>query len=147
MVGVQAEGASPIARAFWKRKRDNTSRFGDPETVASAIRIGNPASWKKALAALKESEGMSPDSLGRADNAARRTFLPPGKGLFVEPASATPIAAMREIGSKFEKDALMVCVATGNGLKDQESIEADIEATPLVSSGPALVELFRKMTD
>jgi threonine synthase len=144
MVGVQAEGASPIARAFWKGS-DTITPVRSPETVASAIRIGNPASWKKALAALRESEGMvltvSDEQIIRA-----RKTLASKEGIFVEPASATPIAALSEVGAKFEKDALVVCVATGNGLKDQESIAADIEATPLVSNGPALLDLFRRLT-
>ena len=65
----------------------------------------------------------------------------------MEPASATPIAALSEIGTKLEKRCSVVCVATGNGLKDQESIEVDIEATPLISDGAALVELFTKLTN
>ncbi|MDA4133564.1 MAG: threonine synthase, partial [Thaumarchaeota archaeon] len=144
MVGVQAEGAAPIARAFWKGS-DRITPVQNPQTVASAIRIGNPASWKKALAALRESNGMvltvSDDQITKA-----RKALASKEGIFVEPASATPIAAMGEIGGKLEKDALVVCVATGNGLKDQESIEVDIENTPLVSGGLALIDLFSKLT-
>jgi len=144
MVGVQAEGASPIARAFWKGS-DRITPVQSPETVASAIRIGNPASWKKALAALRESEGMVLTVSDEQIMQARKT-LASKEGIFVEPASATPIAAMGDVGVKFEKDALVVCVATGNGLKDQESIAADIEATPLVSNGPELLDLFRRLT-
>jgi threonine synthase len=144
MVGVQAEGAAPIARAFWKGS-DRITPVQNPQTVASAIRIGNPASWKKALAALRESNGLvltvSDDQITKA-----RKALASKEGIFVEPASATPIAAMGEIGGKLEKDALVVCVATGNGLKDQESIEVDIENTPLVSDGSALIDLFSKLT-
>jgi threonine synthase len=144
MVGVQAEGAAPIARAFWKGS-DRIAPVQNPQTVASAIRIGNPASWKKALAALRESNGLvltvSDDQITRA-----RKALASKEGIFVEPASATPIAAMGEIGGKLEKDALVVCVATGNGLKDQESIEVDIESTPLISDGSALIDLFTKLT-
>jgi threonine synthase len=145
MVGVQAEGAAPIAKAFWKGS-DTVTPVQSPQTVASAIRIGNPASWKKALAALKESQGMVLTVSDQQIVAARK-LLASREGLFVEPASATPIAALSEIGTKLERDALIVCVATGNGLKDQESIELDIESTPLASDGPALVELFKKLTN
>jgi len=144
MVGVQAEGASPIARAFWKGS-DKITPVQNPQTVASAIRIGNPASWKKALVALRDSEGFVLTVSDEQIMSARRA-LASKEGIFVEPASATPIAAMGEIGARFDKDASVVCVATGNGLKDQESIVADIEATPLVSGGPELVELFQKLT-
>jgi threonine synthase len=144
MVGIQAEGASPIAKAFWKGS-DKISPVHSPETVASAIRIGNPASYKKALRALKESEGMVLTVSDEQIIAARRT-LASKEGIFVEPASATPIAAMSEIGSKLEKDALIVCVATGNGLKDQESIAVDVEATPLVSDEAGLADVFKKLS-
>lgn len=144
MVGVQAEGAAPIANAFWKGSCKITP-VRDPQTVASAIRIGNPASWKKALAALRESDGMVLTVTDEQIGEARKT-LASKEGIFVEPASATPIAAMGEIGARLEKDALVVCVATGNGLKDQESINADLEDTPLVPGGPALVDLFQKLT-
>lgn len=144
MVGVQAEGASPIARAFWKGSETITS-VQSPQTVASAIRIGNPASWKKALAALKESDGMAL-TVSDEEIVSARKLLASKEGIFVEPASAAPIAAMREIGGRLEKDAVVVCVATGNGLKDQESIITDIESTPLVSDGAALTDLFRELT-
>ena len=143
MVGVQAEGASPIAEAFWKGK-DKITPVRDPKTIASAIRIGNPASWKKALAALRESDGMVLTVSDEQITSARRT-LASAEGIFVEPASATPIAALQEIGGRLEKDATIVCVATGNGLKDQETVAADIDSTPLVSGGPELIELFRKL--
>ena len=143
MVGVQAEGASPIAKAFWKGSETITP-VQNPQTVASAIRIGNPASWKKALAALRESEGMVLTVSDEQITAARKS-LASSEGIFVEPASATPIAALTEIGGRLEKDAVTVCVATGNGLKDQETVGADIEGTPVVSKGPELVELLQRL--
>ncbi len=145
MAGVQAEGAAPIAKAFWKGS-DAITPVQNPRTVASAIRIGSPASWKKALAALKESEGMAL-TVSDEQIVAARKLLASREGLFVEPASATPIAALTEIGSKLERDSLVVCVATGNGLKDQESIQVDIDSTPIASDGQELIELFRKLTD
>lgn len=144
MVGVQAEGASPIASAFWKGS-DTIQAVQNPETIASAIRIGKPASYKKALTALRESEGMvltvSDDQISDA-----RKGLASSEGIFVEPASAAPLAALSEISGRLEKDAVTVCVATGNGLKDQESIAADIEQTPVVTNGQELIELFRTLT-
>jgi threonine synthase len=141
MVGVQAEGASPIAQAFWHGS-DRIDPVQNPQTVASAIRIGNPASWKKALSALKESDGMVLTVSDEEIIEARR-LLASKEGIFVEPASATPIAAMTEIGSRLESDATVVCVATGNGLKDQESIRMAIEDTPIVSDKEGLDRVLR----
>lgn len=143
MVGVQAEGASPIAKAFWSGS-DAITPVQNPNTIASAIRIGKPASGKKALAALRESEGMVLTVSDDEITAARR-MLSSREGIFVEPASAAPIAALKEIGSRLEKDAVVVCVATGNGLKDQETIRTDIDGTPLVSEESGLKELLERL--
>lgn len=143
MVGVQAEGASPIARAFW-RGSETVTPIQNPTTIASAIRIGKPASAKKALNALRESNGMVLTVTDEEIIAARR-LLASREGIFVEPASAAPIAALREIGGRLEKDAVVVCVATGNGLKDQETILTDIEGTPLVSQRSGLKELLESI--
>jgi len=143
MVGVQAEGASPIARAFWKGS-DTITPFESPSTIASAIRIGKPASGKKALAALRESNGMVLTVTDEEITAARR-MLSSKEGIFVEPASAAPIAALKEIGNRLERDAVVVCVATGNGLKDQETILTNIEGTPLVSERSGLKDLLERL--
>ncbi len=143
MVGVQAEGASPIARAFW-RGADNITPVPEPRTVASAIRIGNPASAKKALSALKESDGMvltaSDDEIVDA-----RLQLASMEGIFVEPASATPIAALKEVGSRLEKGACIVCIATGNGLKDQETVVVDLDNAPSAQDARSLQKLFEEL--
>jgi threonine synthase len=143
MVGVQAEGASPIAGAFW-RGSDVITPVQNPNTIASAIRIGRPASGKKALAALKESNGMVLTVTDEEITAARR-LLSSKEGIFVEPASAAPIAALVEIGGRLEKDAIVVCVATGNGLKDQETIDIDIDGTPLVADRSGLTDLLERL--
>ena len=74
-----------------------------------------------------------------------RRLLSSKEGIFVEPASAAPIAALVEIGGRLEKDAVVVCVATGNGLKDQETIEIDIEGTPLVADRSGLTDLLERL--
>jgi threonine synthase len=113
MVGVQAEGAAPLARAF--ASRQELEPLEEPRTVASAIKIGNPVSWKKALRAIEESGGtavtVSDDEIMQA-----RTELGAREGLLVEAASAAPFAALRML--RLPKSANVVCVATGNGLKD-----------------------------
>jgi threonine synthase len=113
MIGVQAEGASPLAAAVASGK--GLEPWKDPHTVASAIRIGNPVSWKKAVRAIEESRGravtVSDDEIMDA-----RGRLAAEEGLLVEAASAAPFAAIRKLG--FPKGSNVVCVATGSGLKD-----------------------------
>jgi threonine synthase len=143
LIGVQAAGASPIANAF-TRGDERVSPVSSPETVASAIRIGNPASWMKALAAIRESGGMALAVRDDQILAARRE-LAGREGIFVEAASATPVAALRLLRGKIPRGATVVCIATGHGLKDQEALQAghrDVEL-PVASSPEALVEILR----
>jgi threonine synthase len=116
-LGVQAEGASPLAEAFLKGRREMRP-WKDPETVASAIRIGNPVSWKKALKALVESKGtalaVSDDEILRA-----RRDLAAKEGTFVENASASPVAALKKLQGRIGPSSTVVCILTGHGLKDK----------------------------
>ena len=126
MIGVQAEGASPIVRAF--AEQSETVEFvKEPETDATAIRIGRPANWKRALAAIRESGGAA---VSVTDNEIRsaRKLLSEQEGMLIELASASTIAAVRKVASKglIRKGETVVCVATGNGLKD---VDADTEFT------------------
>ena len=117
MIGVQARGAAPIAEAF-AAGRSSVKAWPSPETVASAIRIGNPVSWMKAIRAIKDSKGLClevPDVeiLEAQANLAAR------EGIFVEAASAAPIAALKHLGDELDPKATVVSVATGSGLKEQ----------------------------
>jgi threonine synthase len=143
LIGVQASGASPLASAF-SRGEDKVTPMVAPDTVASAIRIGNPASWKKAFAAIKESNGMA---LAVSDDqilAAKRE-LATREGIFVEAASATPIAALKLLRGKIEKESTVVCIATGHGLKDLEVLSTSPEDLPVAATAEALVEMLNKM--
>ncbi|MDV3278449.1 MAG: threonine synthase [Nitrososphaerales archaeon] len=113
MVGVQAEGAAPFAEAL--SRREDLKPWREPRTVASAIKIGNPVSWKKALAAVKESGGTATTVSDREILNARRE-LGEREGLLVEAASAAPFAALTKLS--LPAQAKVVCIATGNGLKD-----------------------------
>jgi threonine synthase len=121
MVGVQAAGASPIAKAFVANSAA-IEPVKDPETVATAIRIGNPVNWKRALKALKESSGtaltVTDDEIINAQKLIARK-----EGVFVEPASAASIAGLKKLVENGEVDVgeTIVCVATGHGLKDPEA--------------------------
>lgn len=114
MIGVQAAGASPVARAF---RRGVWKPEADPKTVATAIRIGDPVNAAKALAALRESNGdaavVSDDEILDAQRWLART-----EGIFVEPASAAPIAYLRRARPR----GTIVAVTTGHGLKDPDAV-------------------------
>jgi len=138
MVGVQAAGAAPIAEAFEKGSSEIT--FVDkPETIATAIRIGFPQSWKKALKAIRESNGLATKVTDEEILSAQGSMAKL-EGIFVEPASATPVASVRNLvrNGTINKDDEVVCVATGHGLKDPDvitkffekpvEVEADIKA-------------------
>lgn len=112
MWGFQAAGSAPIV---------NNKRVENPETIATAIRIGNPASWEFANAALEESEGHI-DAVTDAEILAAYGLLSTREGVFCEPASAASVAGvlkMAEAG-KVKKNSRIVCVLTGHGLKDPD---------------------------
>ncbi|HEY4675220.1 MAG TPA: threonine synthase [Candidatus Bathyarchaeia archaeon] len=120
MTGIQAEGAAPIARAI-KNGKEEIMPIDKPETIATAIRIGAPVSWKKAINAIRESEGTAETVTDQEIIEAQKT-LARSEGLFVEPASASSIAGLKkllEIG-EIDKDETVVCVTTGHGLKDPD---------------------------
>jgi len=113
MIGFQAEGAAPIVRGH---------AIAKPETVASAIRIGNPASWKKAEAARDESGGLI-SMVSDAEILSAQKLMATKAGIFGEPASAAPLAGLikrRRQGMNFSQNRV-VCVVTGTGLKDTET--------------------------
>lgn len=112
MTGFQAAGAAPIVE---------NRIFENPETVATAIRIGNPASWHLATAARDESGG-SIDKVTDEEILAAQKLLSAEEGIFAEPASCASIAGFIKMAqeNKIEKDKDIdiVCILTGNGLKD-----------------------------
>ena len=126
MIGFQAAGAAPI---FHNRIVEK------PETIASAIRIGNPASWKQARAAIAESKGAI-DVVSDEEIVAAQSWLARHEGIFVEPASAAAIAGLfkccdsREAAYSFQKipeASRIVCTVTGHGLKDPDAIIKQME--------------------
>jgi len=117
MMGFQAEGAAPIVHGHPIEK---------PETVASAIRIGNPASWEKAVAARDESGGII-DMVSDAEILSAQKLIAAEAGVFGEPASAASVAGLVKLSQKGMdfSGKKIVCVITGNGLKDTESALKD----------------------
>ena len=113
MIGFQAEGAAPIVKGHPIEK---------PETIASAIRIGNPASWKSAVAAAEESKG-SISAVTDEEIIEAYQLVAHSEGVFCEPASAAGVAGVLKLGreGKIKKGSTIVCVLTGHGLKDPDN--------------------------
>jgi threonine synthase len=109
MLGFQAEGAAPLVIG---------RRVAQPETVASAIRIGNPARWEEAMAAMTESGGAI-DVVSDAEILAAYRWLAAHEGVFCEPASAAGVAGLLRHGAGDARR--VVCVLTGHGLKDPQT--------------------------
>ena len=112
MVGYQASGSAPFMRGHM---------VDDPETVATAIRIGHPQSWDKAWQVKEESGGWF-DECSDEEILAAQKLLAEKEGVFCEPASATSLAgALRDVKSgKIPEGSTIVCTLTGHGLKDPD---------------------------
>lgn len=112
MLGFQAEGSAPIVLGHPVEK---------PETIATAIRIGNPASWKTAVSARDESGGRI-ETVSDAEIIEGSKRLAGEEGIFAEPASAASLAGIWKLARAgyFSEDALVVSILTGHGLKDPE---------------------------
>ncbi len=118
--GIQAEGAAPIAGMFASGSRD-FAPVAKPETVATAIRIGNPANWKKTYRAIKESGGCA-TTVTDAEILSAQKMMAEREGIFAEPAGAAALAGLMKDakGGAVDKSSLIVCVSTGHGLKDPD---------------------------
>lgn len=111
MMGFQAAGAAPLV---------NGQPVVNPETVATAIRIGNPASWDKAVAAKSASQGSFKAVTDEEILDAYR-LLASSEGIFCEPASASSVAGLLQVKDQVPTGATVVCILTGNGLKDPDT--------------------------
>ena len=133
MMGFQAAGAAPLISG---------QRVEHPDTLATAIRIGNPANWEKAIAVRDASQGAFHAVTDEEIFAAYR-MLASQEGIFCEPASAASVAGLLKVKDQVPTGATVVCVLTGNGLKDPDAaiahsnnplrqcIEPDIEAVAI----------------
>ncbi len=122
MLGFQAEGAAPIVHGKVIER---------PETIATAIRIGNPASWKQAEAARDESGGLI-DMVSDEEILKAYQMAASLEGIFCEPASAASLAGVMKLGRKgfFKKGDVLVLTLTGHGLKDPD-IAIQVSPTPV----------------
>ena len=131
MVGGQAAGAAPLVLG---------TPVANPQTFATAIRIGNPASWASAVAARDESEGLI-DSVTDAEIAAAQRDLAGVEGIFCEPASAASLAVLRKAvkDGAVARGSRVVCVLTGNGLKDLPAVSDGLPPPQSVTGTPASI--------
>jgi threonine synthase len=136
MLGFQAAGAAPIVLGH---------PIENPETIATAIRIGNPASWKQAEAARDESGGAI-DSVTDDEIINAYRLLAQSEGVFVEPASAASVAGLLKYAKRgyfpAKKKIRIVCVVTGHGLKDPDRAIKSVEFKPIVVK-PDIKEILR----
>ncbi|MFH2144725.1 MAG: threonine synthase [Candidatus Omnitrophota bacterium] len=138
MLGFQAEGAAPIVKKMIIK---------EPKTIATAIKIGNPASWQNAIGARDESNGLIDEVTDEEILAAYR-LLSGQEGVFVEPASAASVAGIIKLSrqgyfNKIPAGAKIVCILTGHGLKDPDrAIKSVVEPKTI----PAQVEAVLKET-
>ncbi len=123
MMGFEAQGAAAIVKG---------ERIMNPETLATAIRIGNPASWKQAEAARDESGGMI-NCVTDDEIVAAYKLLASTEGILAEPASAASVAGLIKVKNQVKEGTKIVCILTGNGLKDPDNAikysNADVKKT------------------
>ena len=145
MTGIQAEGSAPIANAV-KRGADYIIPVDNPETIATAIRIGAPVSALKALRAIYDSDGLA-ETVTDDEILYSQKLLARTEGIGVEPASAASIAGLRKLveTGEIDKGEEIVCIVTGHLLKDPNTainackepvnVEANVEAISRVLRG------------
>lgn len=140
MHGAQAAGAAPLVSG---------KPVARPRTVASAIRIGNPASWEGAIRARDESRG-SLEAVTDAEIQAAQRRLAREEGLVVEPASAAPLALLSRMAVRREiaSHERVVCILTGHGLKDPSSLTRGLRLPqPVTPNLQRIRKLIRKEAD
>jgi threonine synthase len=131
MLGFQAAGAAPIV---------NDALVADPETVATAIRIGNPASWAGATAARDESGGLI-EAVTDEQILAAQADVARLEGIFCEPASAAGVAGVRQLAAsgRLGRSESVVCILTGHGLKDPDTAPGTLgEVKPVPPTAAAI---------
>lgn len=143
MTGIQAEGAAPIANAVRKGKK-SIKPVVNPETVATAIRIGAPVSAQKALRAIYDSNGMA-ETVTDDEILSAQKLLARTEGIGVEPASAAAIAGLLKLveNGEVDKGEQVVCIVTGHLLKDPNTaINACIEPVEIEANVEALSKII-----
>jgi threonine synthase len=135
MIGYQAAGSAPFMRG---------AMVDDPETIATAIRIGHPQSWDQAWKVMSESGGWFDECTDEVILQAQK-LLAQSEGVFCEPASAASLAgAIRDIQTgKIPEGSTIVCTLTGNGLKDPDTAIAQCQADARMFTVDATLDSVR----
>ncbi len=132
MMGFQSEGSAPLVKNIIVK---------DPETIATAIRIGNPVNREKAKAVRKESRG---DFQSVTDEEIINAYKVLAKeGVFCEPASAASVAGLIKNKNRIQKESVIVCVLTGNGLKDPDCAIKNNDAIFRKNIEPSLKDITK----
>jgi len=140
LTGVQAEGAAPMVEAI-REGNDEVRRWDDVETIATAIRIGNPVNAPKALPGVRNTGGTAVSVTDEEITDAQRSLAEEGVG--VEPASAASVAGLRKLRESGEvtADESVVCLTTGHLLKDPDAaFEAGGDPEPVPNDTDAVME-------
>ena len=142
ITGIQAEGAAPVVHAY-RDGLDDVIPVENPETIATAIRIGAPVSAPKTLQAVRESGGVM-EAVSDEEILAAQRLLAKREGIGIEPASASTIAGLKKLleSGEIDRDERVVCVATGHALKDPEII---IKSSPAPITCEADIEKLKKV--
>ena len=132
MMGFQSEGSAPLVKNIIVK---------NPETIATAIRIGNPVNREKAIKVKKESKG---DFQSVTDQEIVNAYKILAKeGVFCEPASAASVAGLIKNKNRIQKDSTIVCVLTGNGLKDPDCAIKNNDAIFSKNVDPSLTNITK----
>jgi threonine synthase len=130
MLGFQADGAAPIVHG---------AAVDKPETVATAIRIGNPASWQEAMVARDESGGLI-EAVSDEEILSMQLRIARMEGIFCEPASAAGVAGVARLAreGRLARSETVVCVLTGHGLKDPDIVGGAMDQRPIGADAASL---------
>jgi len=135
MMGFQAAGASPLITG---------QPVAHPDTLATAIRIGNPANWERAIAVQSASKGEF-NAVTDAEIIEAYRILAESEGIFCEPASAASVAGMLKVKDQIPTGATVVCVLTGNGLKDPDTAIKHNQSSFQQGVEPAIAAVAKAM--
>jgi threonine synthase len=138
LAAIQAHGANPFFRSF--SESFATRHRIDAETIASAIRIGDPVSWDKAVAAIRDTNGVVEEVTDGEILAAKRDIDRMGIGC--EPASAATLAGVRKLGLT----GRIVCILTGHVLKDTDAILRNVDEGQIIEIDPTIEAVERSLS-
>ena len=145
IIGVQPEGANTIADAF-RRKSYDIKEIPKPSTISSAVAVSYPLDGQKILNAIYETNGMAVEVSDEETLVAEKE-LANKEGIFVEPSGALPLAGLKKLirEKKISKDSTVVCVCTGNGLKDPLTVLKILPSPPSIEPDMQQVDDYLKM--